>query len=122
MVDTTKVLKASDIDDQPFVMPEHVQQVFYVVDEMDPKFGVVLDHAPRRWQNIIAMEADIMDLSLTRDFSCPVMLPYDSIDNYERARKGGIHVVVAEHQTQKAHSNDALDEGKEIIPFCFNAH
>lgn len=77
MVDTTKLLRSTEIIDQPFVLPSHVHQVFYVPDLIEPNWSVVLEHMPRqRW--IVGTDVvDVIDFSLVRDFSCPFSFPQE---------------------------------------------
>ena len=47
LVNKTKILAPSSLDQQPFVMPSHVQQVFYIADKREHGWSIVLDHVPR---------------------------------------------------------------------------
>ena len=76
LVNTTKIIGSSSLDQQPFVMPSHVHQVFYIEDQREHDWSVVLDHVPRGCID----NSHILDFSTTRDFSCPPLFPHDMID------------------------------------------
>ena len=65
LVNTTKILTSSSLDQQPFVIPSNVQQVFYIADKREHDWSIVLDHVPRGCID----SSHILDFSTTRDFS-----------------------------------------------------
>lgn len=67
LIDVTKTLRQTSMEDQPFVMPEHVQQVFYVQDPMATNWNVVLHHYARGTRDG-KDENNVMDFSLVEDF------------------------------------------------------
>lgn len=104
LVNMTKKMSSSSINDQPFVMPTHVHQVFFVQDPKEKNWSVVLDHVPRGGgdHNLL------IDLSLSRDFSCPSLYPHDMLDAYDGPR-------MDEEATIEYFKENDIDDGDDFL-------